>query len=158
MGIATAGRAHRLPVERPQLNVICLVVAGVVRATLPGPDFTLAWDHSVAKTRWEERYRLDGDSLTLVEARVEGSGAGMESPPGAQLRDGRWVWQPQSMHAELRLTRSTFTPDYTLCAAGRCANLGDWVGATAEVGVDNEVVTARGCDGPASTGGEQIRR
>ncbi len=38
---------------------ICILVAGVVRATLPGQEFTLAWDHSVQKTRWEERYRVD---------------------------------------------------------------------------------------------------
>jgi len=142
------------------LNAICLVIAGVVRATLPGPDFTLAWDHSVAKTRWEERYRLDGDSLTLVEARVEGSGAGMESPPDARLRDGRWVWQPRSTHAELRLTRSTFTRDYTLCVDGRCANLGTWVGTTPEAEVDDEVVSVRACDADASAsaGGKQVGR
>jgi hypothetical protein len=140
------------------LNAICLIVAGVVRAALPGPEFTLACEHSVQKTRWEESYLVAGDRLTLVDARVEGSGAGMEPPPDARLRDGRWVWQPQSTHTELRLARSTFTPDYMLCAAGRCANLADWVGATAEDGVDNEVVTVRACDEPASTGGKQVRR
>jgi hypothetical protein len=140
------------------LSVICLLVAGAVRATLPGPDFTLAWEHSVQKTRWEETYRLVGDRLSLVEARVEGSGAGMESPPGAQLRDGRWIWQPQSTHAELRLTRSRFTRDYTLCAAGTCADLGDWVGTPAEVGADSEVVSVRTCAEPASAGGEEVRR
>jgi len=142
------------------VSAICLIVAGVVRAALQSPEFTLAWEHSVAKTRWEERYRLDGDSLTLVEARVEGSGAGMESPPGARFRDGNWVWQPQSAHAELRLTRSTFTRDYTLCAEGRCADLGNWVGATAEVGVDDEVVSVRPCASrtPSSAGGKQVGR
>lgn len=136
------------------MNVICLIVAGVVRATLPGPEFTLAWTHSVEKTRWEETYRLAGDGLLLVEARVEGSGAGMEAPPGAQFRDGRWSWQPQTTHAELRLTRSTFTRDYTLCANGSCADLGDRVGATAE----GDVVSVRSCERASSTGGEQVRR
>jgi len=142
------------------VSAICLIVAGIVRATLQGPEFTLAWEHSVAKTRWEERYRLDGDSLTLVEARVEGSGAGMESPPGARLRDGSWVWQPQSVHAELRLTRSTFTRDYTLCADGRCADLGNWVGTPAEAGFGNQVVSVRSCAGgtPASAGSKQVGR
>jgi len=124
------------------LNAICLIVAGVVRATLAGPEFTLAWTHSVEKTQWEETYRIDGNRLMLVTARVEGSGAGMEPPPGAQLRDGRWTWQPQSAHPELRLTRSTFTRDYTLCANGRCADLGERIGATAE----GEVVTVRVCE------------
>ena len=124
------------------MNAICLIVAGVVRATLPGPEFTLAWTHSVEKTRWEETYRIDGDRLMLVTARVEGSGAGMEPPPSAQLRDGRWTWRPQSAHPELRLTESTFTRDYTLCANGRCTDLGERIGATAE----GEVVSVRACE------------
>ena len=132
------------------VNVICLVVAGVVRATLPGPDFTLAWEHSVEKIRWDESYRLNGDHLTLLEARIEGNGAGMESPPGAQLHDGHWVWKPLSTHDELRLTRSTFTRDYTLCSMGRCADLVAWVGKTAE----GEVVSVRSCarERPISAG------
>ena len=130
------------------MNAICLIVAGVVRATLPGPEFTLAWTHSVEKTRWEETYRIDGDRLMLVTARVEGSGAGMEPPSGAQLRDGRWTWQPQSVHPELRLTESTFTRDYTLCTGGRCADLGERIGATAE----GEVVTVRVCEAGSIAG------
>ena len=130
------------------MNAICLIVAGVVRATLAGPEFTLAWTHSVEKTQWEETYRIDGNRLMLVTARVEGSGAGMEPPPGAQLRDGRWTWQPQSAHPELRLTRSTFTRDYTLCANGRCADLGERIGATAE----GEVVTVRVCEAGSTAG------
>ena len=136
------------------MNAICLIIAGVVRATLPGSEFTLAWQHSVQKTSWEESYELAGDRLMLVEARVESSGAGMEPPPGARLRDGRWVWQPHSTHSELRLTRSTFTPDYRLCSAGRCANLADWVGVAAE----GDILIVRPCDEPASTSGKQIGR
>ncbi len=127
-------------------------MAGVVRATLPGPEFTLAWEHSVEKTQWDERYRLDGDSLTLVEARVEGNGAGMEAPPGAQLRAGHWSWKPNSPHPELRLTRSTYTADYMLCSAGRCASLGAWTGPTPQGGV----VTLRPCE--SSAGGQQVGR
>ena len=124
------------------MELVCLIVAGVVRATLPGPEFTLAWTHSVEKTSWQETYRINDDRLLLAEARVEGSGAGMEAPPGAQLRDGRWTWQPRSVHPELRLTESTFTRDYTLCAGGRCADLGERIGNTAE----GQVVTVRACD------------
>ena len=138
------------------MSAICLIVAGVVRAVLPGPEFTLAWDHSVERIRWEERYRATGDGLLLVEARVQGSGAGMEPPSGATLRDGSWVWQPNSTHAELRLTRSTFTRDYVICASDRCAGLGDRVGATAE----GEVVSVRPCDRDTapSAGREQVGR
>ena len=133
---------------------VCLIVAGVVRATLPGPDFTLAWTHSVAKTRWQESYNVSGDRLTLVQAQVEGNGAGMEAPEGAQLLHGRWVWQPRSTHAELRLTRSRFTEDYTLCADGRCADLGDWLGPAGNA----DLVNVRACESPASAGGKEIRR
>lgn len=90
----------------------------------------------------------------LVEARVEGSGAGMEAPPGAQLHDGHWVWQPQTTHAELRLARSTYTRDYTLCANGSCADMSDRLGKPA----DGEIVSVRSCDGASSAGGEQVRR
>ncbi len=125
------------------MSAICLIVAGVVRATMPGPEFTLAWDHSVEKIRWEEHYLVSGDHLVLVEARVQGSGAGMEPPPDAELRGGYWTWRPNSTYAELRLTRSTFTRDYVLCASDRCAGLGDRVGATAE----GDVVSVRPCEG-----------
>ena len=162
MGIAPAARRFPQPAEArlsraiAALNIICIVVAGAVRATLPGPDFTLAWQHSVEKIRWEESYRISGDLLTLFEARIEGNGAGMESPPGARLQDGQWVWQPQSTHAELRLTRSTFTRDYTLCSAGHCADLGEWVGETAE----GEVVSLRSCprESVNSSGREKVGR
>ncbi|MEP7183751.1 MAG: DUF1850 domain-containing protein [Betaproteobacteria bacterium] len=113
------------------MNAVCLVVAGIVRATLPGDEFTLAWDHSVQKTRWEERYRVDGDRLRLVEARVEGTGAGMEPPPSAVLRNGAWTWQPGTLLPELRLALSPYTTDYTLCWQDRCRTLGDLVAPAA---------------------------
>jgi hypothetical protein len=119
----------------------CLIVAGVVRATLPVDSFTLAWQHSIEKTRWEERYRVDGDKLVLVEARVEGSGAGMEPAPGATLVNGAWTWQPNRPVAELRLTESSFAEDYELCAQSRCAPLRERVGALDE----GAVVVVRGC-------------
>jgi hypothetical protein len=123
------------------VDPICLVVAGVVRATLPQPEFTLTWEHSVQKTRWEERYRADREALTLVEARVQGSGAGMEPAPQAVLRGGWWAWQPGTRLSVLRLTRSEFTPDYTLCWRDRCAALGELVGTNAE----SAVVEVRPC-------------
>ena len=76
------------------MNAVCLIVAGVVRATLPTDHFTLAWQHSVEKTRWEESYRIDGDRLRLTSARIQGLGAGMEPPPDAVLRSGWWTWKP----------------------------------------------------------------
>jgi hypothetical protein len=123
------------------VDPICLVVAGVVRATLPASEFTLAWDHSVQHTRWEEHYRVDGEGLILVEARVQGSGAGMEPPTSAVMRDGWWTWRPQSRLAELRVTSSAFASDYTLCWRDRCSGLAALIGATA----DGAAVTVRAC-------------
>lgn len=124
------------------MSLICLVVAGAVRATLPDAEFTLAWDHSVEKTRWEERYRAEATRLVLVEARVRGNGAGMEPPAGATLRDGWWTWGPGTPLAELRLARSAYTRDYTLCAKDGCRELGARVGPVA----DDNVVVVRPCE------------
>jgi hypothetical protein len=114
------------------MGLVCLVVAGVVRASVPGPEFTLAWEHSVAKTRWEERYRVDGEVLILVEARVAGSGAGMEPPATATLQDGMWTWQPRNRLPELRVTLSGYTRDYTLCTRDGCSDLSALVGPAPE--------------------------
>src|SRR5258705_10739760 len=90
------GRDDRLPAQardRTVMTGVCLLAAGMVVATIPADEFTLAWQHSVEKTRWEERYRVSGDRLALVEARVAGMGAGMEPPPGAHFANGHWSWR-----------------------------------------------------------------
>ena len=108
----------------PASNAICLFVAGVLRATLPTTEFSVEWNHSVEKTRWEERYRIDGTRLRLVEARIQGSGAGMDPPPGARLHGGWWSWQPSlAPLPEIRLTLSPFARDYDLCWRERCRTL-----------------------------------
>ena len=93
------------------------------------------------KTRWEERYRVDGGGLVLIEARVQGSGAGMEPPPEAILRDGTWTWLPRTSVPELRLTQSAFARDYTLCWRNRCVDLTGLLGETAE----GAVIVVRPC-------------
>ncbi|MDQ2916695.1 MAG: DUF1850 domain-containing protein [Pseudomonadota bacterium] len=110
------------------MNAICLFVAAALRASLPASEFTLAFDHSVEKTRWEERYRVDGKNLLLIEARIQGSGAGMDPPPNAHLRHGWWTWRPSvGPLPELRLTLSPFARDYDLCWRARCQTLGSLV-------------------------------
>ena len=132
-------RAHRQRLT--PLDPLCLLVAGVVRATLPAPEFTLAWRHSVEKTRWEEHYRVQGDELLLAEARVEGTGAGMEPPPEAVFRGGWWTWQPRRTVADLMLARSSATSDYVLCWRDRCSDLGAIIGSAP----DNSPVTIAAC-------------
>jgi hypothetical protein len=113
-----------------------------VRASLPTAEFTLAWEHSVEKTRWEEHYDSDGAKLRLSEARIQGFGAGMEPPATARLVDGWWTWRPAlDPLAELRLTRSSYARDYRICWSGRCATLTELAGSAGE----GEVVTLSPC-------------
>jgi len=130
------------------LDAICLFVAGALRATLPATEFTVGWNHSVEKTRWEERYRIEGTALRLVEARIRGSGAGMEPAPDATLMHGWWTWRPRDTTlATLRLTLSPYTRDYDICWHARCESLQRIVNAS-------DVVDLRACsrgDHPRAT-------
>jgi hypothetical protein len=102
------------------VSALCLAAVGLA-VSLPLQAFTLAWNHSIEKIRWEEDYRIVGHKLELVEARIRGSGAGMEPPDGAVLKSGVWHYKPALPLLErLRLARSSYTADYTLCWNGNC--------------------------------------
>lgn len=105
---------------------LCLATgAGIVRLAVAG--FTLAWTHSVERTRWEEDWIIARDGLVLAEARVQGSGAGMEPGEGARLEGGFWRWRPNlPVQPSLVLRRSDALPEgWTLCAAGACRRVAD---------------------------------
>lgn len=104
---------------------LCLAVGMAIRAVLPIDAFTLAWTHSIEKIRWEEDWRVGSGELRLAAARVRGSGAGMEPPEGAELRNGVWHWRPVlAPLARLHLAISPYTDDYQLCtAAAGCRSL-----------------------------------
>lgn len=109
------------------LLALCLS-AGALRVELPMSSFTLRWRHSIEKTEWAEDYELAGDWLHLSQARIRGSGAGMEPPAGAVLLHGVWHYRPaERWHRELVLARSGFVPDYELCTAAGCRPLTDWL-------------------------------
>jgi hypothetical protein len=99
---------------------LCLS-AGAATAALAVNAFTLAWMHSIEKTRWEEDWRIEGSLLRVVAARIEGSGAGMEPPADALLRDGRWHYRP-SLPAlpKVLLSHSPYAGSYELCVDGVC--------------------------------------
>ena len=121
----------------------------MLRATIPAGEFTLAWMHSVEKTRWEERYRVDGERLRLVQARVQGSGAGMDPAPDAVLRDGWWTWSPRAAPLqEIRLTVSSYTQGYDLCWDGRCQSLRALAGRGRGL-ADGSTVELRACREPS---------
>lgn len=103
----------------------CLAVAGTLLALQTG-TFSLSWQHSVEKTEWREDWAVTDADLDLVDARVRGSGAGMEPPEGSRLVDGWWVYQPALAPVpRLVLAASGATGSgWTLCADGACREIG----------------------------------
>ena len=93
--------------------MIC-ILAGGKTMSLAATAFTLTWTHSVEKTRWEESWLAGPNGLTVIEGRIEGSGAGMEPPENARLEDGAYVY---------RLDRDPI-PELVLAASG--ATGGGW--------------------------------
>jgi hypothetical protein len=112
------------------LSALCITAAAVgLHLSLPLQQFTLAWTHSIEKTRWEEDYRIVGAHLQLVEARIRGSGAGMEPPEGAVLKKGVWHYRPTLPPLpQLDLVRSPYVPDYQLCHDGHCRSFASMAG------------------------------
>lgn len=103
----------------------CLLVSGKALA-LAAPLFSLGWTHSVEKVEWVETWRLEGPRLVLEQARVKGSGAGMEPPPEARLQDGWYVWHPGRIERRLVLAASGATGSgWRLCSGGQCQMLGE---------------------------------
>lgn len=106
--------------------MLCLS-AGPLLASLALGQFTLAWTHSIEKIRWEEDWRIAGHQLLIEEARIRGSGAGMEIPADAILRHGVWHYRPPLPPQDaLRLADSPHAGHYELCAAGSCRALAEW--------------------------------
>jgi len=121
--------------------MLCLA-AGAASAVLAVDAFTLTWTHSIEKIRWEEDWRIENHALVIVEARIRGSGAGMEPPAGSVLRDGVWHYRPPLPPQQtLRLTHSPHAAGYTLCTSAVCAPLADRL-----PGIDdNAVIELREC-------------
>jgi hypothetical protein len=122
----------------PLLLGLCLTLTGSPgqpEVFIPGEAFTLAWTHSIERQRWEEDYAVRPGSrpgsavLHATQARIRGSGAGMEPPPDARLEAGWYRYTPAGdTPAVLRLSRSAFVPDYELCDPHRgCRPLGHWL-------------------------------
>ena len=109
------------------------IAAGAAALTLATQAFTLAWTHSVEKTEWQEHWEVTAEGLDLVEARIKGSGAGMEPPPDAVLQDGWYVYRPDGPPlAALRLAVSGATGEgWRLCAHGDCTVLDDLLAGAA---------------------------
>ena len=120
---------------------LCIIEGAVVTATIAATAFTLPWTHSVEKTEWRESWVLEQHRLRVVEARVRGSGAGMEPPEGSVLNGGWWVYRPAIPPQEkLVLARSGATGSgWQLCVEDDCSEIG---GASA-----GSPVVIRACGG-----------
>lgn len=109
------------------LAELCLAAASW-HARIPADHFQLRWRHSIEKVVWTEDYEVAGTWLLLSQARIHGSGAGMEPPPDATLIDGTWRYRPTDpWRSEIVLARSEFVPDYRLCTDGQCQPLTHWI-------------------------------
>jgi hypothetical protein len=107
---------------------LCLASAGAVKA-LSLAAFTLVWTHSIEKTDWQEDWRVTPQGLELVQARVKGSGAGMEPPPEARLVDGWFQWRPKrAAMPQVVLGNSGAADEWWLCHDGNCRTLSEIFG------------------------------
>ena len=120
--------------------MLCLT-AGTVTAMLALSSFTLAWTHSIEKVRWEEDWHVAKGRLVLSEARIRSSGAGMEPPTDAVLKNGVWHYRPTlAPQAQLRLAHSPYAGGYELCHNEACTPLAQHLS-----NIENAVVELRAC-------------
>lgn len=117
------------------MTLLCALLLGSPLAwSLPAEEVTLSWTHSIERVEWRETWGVRPSGLSLREARVRGSGAGMEPGEGARLEAGWWVWQPAAEVARLTLARSGTVEDYRLCLGDLCRPLTAWFSGLPESG------------------------
>lgn len=104
---------------------LCILAAGKT-AVIAASAFTLSWTHSVERTEWVEEWLVEPAGLRLVEARVRGSGAGMEPGANAVLEDGWYVYRlDRAPQKTLVLAASGATGEgWQICGERECLQLG----------------------------------
>jgi hypothetical protein len=128
---------------------LCLGLAGTIWAQMPAEQITLSWSHTIEKIRWAEDYRLQPGGFILEQARVKGSGAGMEIPLDAVLNNGSWYYTPYlPILPMLKLGRTPEAGDYKLCVSSakrdkQCHPMSFWVG---EPTTKQPLIELWGCD------------
>ncbi len=112
--------------------------------TLTVGAFMLSWVHSVEKIEWQEDWRVTPQGLEIVEARVKGSGAGMEPSPDARLIGGWFRWKPQLPKLpEVALGNSGLAGEWNICIDGKCQQISAILGRP----VGTNVTTMSVCKG-----------
>lgn len=125
---------------------LCLATP-VLAMTLAVQAFGLNWTHSVEKTEWQERWQISPVGLVLEQARIRGSGAGMEPPEGSVLKDGWWVYHsnlPPQPALHLAVSDATGR-GWQLCTGGTCADLEDMLSVNGKKPQAIEVSTRASC-------------
>ena len=140
---------------------LCLALQAVPQTNvfIPQVQVTLAWTHSIEKIRWEEDLVVEPSAsvhgqpvLRVVAARIRGSGAGMEPPEGAVLRDGWYHYVPTlPPRREVALARSPYVPDFELCVGGHCEPLSRWLASA------GGVTLLSACSGTGTDAGDPRR-
>ena len=110
---------------------LCVAGAGLV-VQLAVQSFTLGWMHTIEKVPWEESWRVEPTQLVITEARIKGSGAGMEPPPDARLDHGWYVWAPSNNTRKEIVLRLSGIGTWTFCADGKCRPIQDVLGREAD--------------------------
>ena len=79
----------------------------------------------VEKIEWQEDWIINHNQLEIVEARVQGSGAGMEVPEGSKFVDGWWIYRPKDIKTNelLLATSNTNIQNWKICFNGSCSVL-----------------------------------
>ena len=122
----------------------CLASAGVVKS-LSVAAFMLSWTHPAEKTEWQEDWRVTPLGFEIVEARIRGSGAGMEPPTVARLADGWMRWKPQLPRlTDVAFRSSGSAGEWRLCAEAQCRDLSAILGQPPGSGG----IRMRACKGP----------
>lgn len=113
------------------MSALCLAGGGEV-VRIAAVAFTLAWTHTVEHTAWEEDWRVEPAALVLVEARVKGTGAGMEPPPEATFDGHWWRWPPHLSVPAVTMRRAPQAGDWRLCLDGACKPFAAYLPADAD--------------------------
>ena len=99
------------------------IVTGAKTTVLATQAFTLMWMHSVEKVEWQEDWRMTPAGLEILEARIKGSGAGMEPPDDSVLQGEWWVYHPRlDPLPEIVLARSG-VGQWQICFKTECESI-----------------------------------
>lgn len=104
---------------------LCILTAGKI-VTLAVSAFTLSWTHTVERTQWWEQWQVFDGGLKVTQARVQGSGAGIEPPEDATYTGDGWLYEPAVPPVEHLVLAASGAGHsaWRLCADNQCLTLG----------------------------------